>query len=379
MYYTYSDYLKNKYHEKVYKLPVNLPVTCPNRLNGACGCDFCAEQGTGFEALNPQLSVTEQLTLTREKIEKKYHAHKFIAYFQNYTNTFLPIDRFEKYMREGASFPDVVEISISTRPDCIRSDYLEILEKIRSEFQVEITLELGLQTVNYHTLRNIHRGHTLAEFIDAMWMIRDYHFDTCAHVILNLPGDDLIDAIESAKILSALQVSTVKLHSLYIAKNTRLCEAYENGTITLCSKEDYITRAITFLEYLNPEIAVERLFSRIPENDAVFCNWGTSWWKLKDENEADGEIIGFLPGDPDAGFAHTLGKIVIRLEDGTEVRASGIKHRYLDEIWHNQDKYMGRIVKVNFHEYTPDGSLRHPRLKWPKCLRDTEERVGDKE
>ncbi len=90
-------------------------------------------------------------------------------------------------------------------------------------------MELGLQTVNYHTLRNIHRGHTLAEFIDAMWMIRDYHFDTCAHVILNLPGDDLIDAIESAKILSALQVSTVKLHSLYIAKNTRLCEAYENG------------------------------------------------------------------------------------------------------------------------------------------------------
>ncbi|MGK2894920.1 ATP-dependent DNA ligase [Klebsiella michiganensis] len=104
-----------------------------------------------------------------------------------------------------------------------------------------------------------------------------------------------------------------------------------------------------------------------------------NWWKMKDENEADGEIIGFLPGDPDAGFAHTLGKIVVRLEDGTEVRASGLKHRYLDEIWLNQDKYMGRIVKVNFHEYTPDGSLRHPRLKWPSCLRDTEDRIGDKE
>ena len=104
-----------------------------------------------------------------------------------------------------------------------------------------------------------------------------------------------------------------------------------------------------------------------------------SWWKMKDENEADGEIVGFLPGDPDAGFAHTLGKIVVRLEDGTEVRASGLKHRYLDEIWLNQDKYMGRIVKVNFHEYTPDGSLRHPRLKWPFCLRDTEDRIGDKE
>lgn len=304
MYYTYSDYLKNKYHEKVYKLPVNLPVTCPNRCNGKHGCDFCAEQGTGFEALNHQLSVTEQLQLTRKKIEKKYHAHKFIAYFQNYTNTFLPPEQFEHYMREGADFPDVLEIAVSTRPDCIRSDYLDILDKIRTECQVEITIELGLQTVNYHTLKNIHRGHTLAEFIDAMWMIQAYPFETCAHVILNLPGDDLTDAIETAKILSALHINTVKLHSLYIAKNTRLCEAYENDTITLCSKEDYISRAITFLEYLNPEIAVERLFSRIPEKDAVFCNWGTSWWKLKDEllnkmleqNSYQGKLYNYLHG-----------------------------------------------------------------------------------
>ena len=283
MYYQYSDYLKNKYHEKVYKLPVNLPVTCPNRLNGLSGCDFCAEKGTGFEALNCTMSVTEQLDMTRKKIEQKYHAHKFIAYFQNYTNTFLPLEQFELFIREGAIFPDIVEISISTRPDCIRPDYLDILDKIRQEYHVEITLELGLQTVNYHTLETIHRGHTLAEFIDAMWMIRDYPFETCAHVILNLPGDTLIDSIETAKILSALRISTVKLHSLYIAKNTRLCEAYENGTITLCSKDEYIRRAIAFLEYLDPGIAVERLFSRIPEKDAVFSNWGTSWWKLKDE------------------------------------------------------------------------------------------------
>ncbi len=104
-------------------------------------------------------------------------------------------------------------------------------------------MELGLQTVNYHTSEKISRGHTLAEYIDAVCgCISRYHYDICTHVILNLPGDEMDDAIESAKILSALQVSTVKLHSLYIAKNTRLCEAYENGTITLCSKEDYITQ-----------------------------------------------------------------------------------------------------------------------------------------
>ncbi|HGL3854441.1 TPA: DNA ligase [Klebsiella aerogenes] len=104
-----------------------------------------------------------------------------------------------------------------------------------------------------------------------------------------------------------------------------------------------------------------------------------SWWKMKDEIEADGEIIGFKPGKPDSAFAHTLGSVTIRLENDVVVEASGIKHRYLDEIWLNQDKYMGRIVKVNAHEETPDGSLRHPRLKWPSCLRDTEDRIGDKE
>lgn len=104
-----------------------------------------------------------------------------------------------------------------------------------------------------------------------------------------------------------------------------------------------------------------------------------SWWKLKDEDSEDGEIIDFEPGDQDSGFAHTLGKIVIRLENGVIVRASGIKHKYLDEIWNNQEKYRGRIVEVHCHEKTPDGSLRHPRLKWPKCLRDTEDRIGDKD
>lgn len=103
------------------------------------------------------------------------------------------------------------------------------------------------------------------------------------------------------------------------------------------------------------------------------------WWKLKDENEADGEIIGFKPGDPDSEFKDTLGSVTVRLESGVIVDALGIKHQYLDEIWNNQDKYAGRIVKVNFHEYTPDGSLRHPRLKWPSCLRDDDDRIGDKE
>ena len=283
MYNSYSQYLQKQYGEKVYKLPVNLPVTCPNRQNGNRGCAFCAGCGTGFEAMEQTVPVATQLLETKVHIERKYHAHKFIAYFQNYTNTFLPVEQFLRFLREAANVPDIVEIAVSTRPDCIREDYLEALLSVKKEYHVNISIELGLQTVNYHTLREIGRGHTLAEFLDAILQIKKYGFQICAHVILNLPNDHLEDCIETAKCLSALRIDAVKIHSLYIAKNTRLCEDYENGTITLCSKEDYITRAITFLEYLNPEIAVERLFSRIPENDAVFCNWGTSWWKLKDE------------------------------------------------------------------------------------------------
>lgn len=187
LYHKYSDYLKQKYGEKVYKLPVNLPITCPNRIDGH-GCSFCAEAGTGFEAMDSSVSVTEQLIKTKELISRKYHANKYIAYFQNYTNTFMPVEMFEKYIQEAARVSDIVEISISTRPDCIRKDYLDILNRVRDEYHIEITIELGLQTVNYHTLDFISRGHGLAEFLDAVQTIKEYHFTICTHVILNLPG-----------------------------------------------------------------------------------------------------------------------------------------------------------------------------------------------
>ena len=282
LYNKYSEYLKNKYGEKVYKLPINLPITCPNRI-GSSGCSFCAEVGTGFEAMDSIHSVSEQLNTTKKLIERKYKAQKYIAYFQNYTNTFMSLEQFRAYVTEAAQSPDVVELSISTRPDCIRDSYLNVLLDIKNTYHIDINIELGLQSVNYHTLDAINRGHGLAEFIDAVLQIKKYPFTICTHVILNLPNDSIRDAIETAKILSALKIDIVKLHSLYIAKNTKLSTQYKSGTIKICSKEEYLNRVIAFLEYLSPEIVVERLFSRVPEEDADFSNWSTSWWKLQDE------------------------------------------------------------------------------------------------
>lgn len=283
LYNSYSEYLKNKFGEKVYKLPINLPVSCPNRIDGA-GCAFCAGVGTGFEAMEAHNSVTQQLTQTQKLIEKKYHAKKYIAYFQNYTNTFLELQRFRAYLWEAAKFPGIVEISVSTRPDCITSDYLDVMQEIQENTGIEMNIELGLQTANYHTLALIDRGHGLAEFIDAVLQIKKYvGFTICTHVILNLPGDDLQDVKETARILSALGIDIVKLHSLYIPYHTKLYDMYMEHKITMCSKEEYYERVITFLEQIPETMVVERLFSRVPEEDAVFSNWGTSWWKMKEE------------------------------------------------------------------------------------------------
>ena len=281
-YYKYSDYLKKTYGTKVYKLPVNLPITCPNRTEDG-GCTFCSEKGTGFEAMPASVSVERQLETSRDLIRRRYKTEKFIAYFQNYTNTFMPLFQFRQYMQAAACTEDVVELAISTRPDCIADSYLKVLAGLAEEDTVHICIELGLQTVNYHTLDTVRRGHGLAEYVDAMLRIAPYGFSTCTHVILNLPGDSPRDCVETAKLISVLGTTLVKIHSLYIAKGTVMAEEYANGRLDPGTKEDYYERLKLFLEYLSPDISVERLFSRIPEEDSLFSNWGTSWWKLQDE------------------------------------------------------------------------------------------------
>lgn len=284
LYNEYSNFLKEKYGEKVYKLPVNIPCTCPNRDGtiGHGGCTFCAEVGTGFEMLNNTISVKEQLKQNMDYISKKYKAKKFIAYFQNYTNTYVKFDMFKQYIKD-AIMDNIVEISISTRPDCIGEEYLEFLNDIKEQYNINFSIELGLQTVNYHTLISINRGHTLAEFIDAVLRIKKYDFEICTHVILNLPGDNIVDTVEAAKILSVLKIDQVKIHSLYIMENTKLGILYKNKEITVITEEEYVERVVTFLEYLDKNITVQRLAGRAPKENSLFVNWGMSWWKIKDD------------------------------------------------------------------------------------------------
>jgi len=283
-YYPYSTYQKEKYGKKVYKIPINLPVTCPNRDGtlGVDGCDFCAEEGAGFEALSSEKPVKEQLEENINYIGKRYGVDIFSAYFQNYTNTYMPMKDFKQYM-EGVLDDRIVELAISTRPDCVSDEQLDYLKEYKQIHDKNIVMELGLQTANYHTLFRINRGHGLAAFIDATNRIKQRGLEVCAHVIINLPGDEDLDMIETADILSALKVEQVKLHALYIMKNTIMGNQYEQGELSIISRDDYQRRVILFLMHLNPEIAVQRLIGRAPKENSLFVNWKTSWWKIRDE------------------------------------------------------------------------------------------------
>jgi len=320
MYNRYSNYLKQKYGCSVYKLPINLPVSCPNRKGGTLppflcsikpvnqpllhGCTFCGEIGTGFEAMPNTASVTEQLAAGATKMREIYKAEKFIAYFQNFTNTFMPLNQFISYINEAASFPGVCEIAVSTRPDCIAKPYLDALSEAAHKYNISVSIELGLQTANYHTLSKVNRGHTLAEFIDATLQIKPYNFDICAHAILNLPWDTTFDAIETAKIISALQIKQVKLHALYILKDTPIAQQYLSGEFTLITADEYIERVIIFLEHLSPNIVVQRVIGRSPLNGSIFSNWGKSWWvihdaiiaKMQKENRQQGQMYNYIGG-----------------------------------------------------------------------------------
>ncbi|WP_297965334.1 TIGR01212 family radical SAM protein [uncultured Anaerovibrio sp.] len=311
VYNTFSEYLINRYGEKTYKLPIALNPsyiddngvtqswTCPNRdgSRGVGGCSFCGEIGAGYENLPAEMSITEQIAANKAHIVPKYKATKFIPYFQNFTNTYMPLEQFAGFLQEAAQAEGVVAVYIATRPDCVREDYLQVMQDMARKYNIDICVELGLQTVNYHTLDKINRGHSLAEFIDAVLRVKKYGLQTCAHLILNLPWDTDRDAREAAHIMSALRLDQVKLHALYIVNGTVMAKQYEKGELELIGRDEYQRRVILFLRHLSPDIVLQRLIGRAPAENTLFSNWSTGWFKIRDGIIRQMEEQGLRQGD----------------------------------------------------------------------------------
>ncbi|MFO7881711.1 MAG: TIGR01212 family radical SAM protein [Kosmotogaceae bacterium] len=268
-----KSHLKKRYGELIYRLPIDAGFTCPNRdgTKGTRGCIYCDSTGSGF-SVDGSKSLKKQAEERKAKLKRR-GINKFIAYFQAMSNTYCTVDKLNE-LYSSVLEDDIAVLDVSTRPDLVPENILSLLESYKEK--LDVIVEFGLQTSNKTTLKMLNRGHDIFDFIDAVVRAKDHGLEVVAHVIVNLPWDNLEDVIETSKLLSSLKLDGVKIHSLYIVENTPLGQMYKNGRVNVCSLEEYIERVIIFLEYLSSNIVIHRLASDPPREGTLFGNWGLS-------------------------------------------------------------------------------------------------------
>ena len=275
-YYSLHAMLQERFHEKVYKLSLNGGMTCPNRDGtlGTRGCIFCSAGGSGDFAADRILSVTKQIEQQKALIAKKRPVHKFIAYFQAYTNTYAPVPYLEKLFREAICHPDIVALSIGTRPDCLGEDVLDLLDRLNRIKPVWV--ELGLQTIHEDTARYIRRGYALDCFEKAVKDLRARSLEVIVHTILGLPGEDRERTLQTIRYLNGQPIQGIKLQLLHVLKGTDLALDYERGLFETLTMESYLTLLIACLERLSPDIVVHRLTGDGPKDLLIAPVWSSA-------------------------------------------------------------------------------------------------------
>ena len=275
-YYSLHAMLQERFHEKVYKLSLNGGMTCPNRDGtlGTRGCIFCSAGGSGDFAADRLLSVTKQIEQQKALIAKKRPVHKFIAYFQAYTNTYAPVPYLEKLFREAICHPDIVALSIGTRPDCLGDDVLDLLDRLNRIKPVWV--ELGLQTIHEDTARYIRRGYALDCFEKAVKDLRARSLEVIVHTILGLPGEDRERTLQTIRYLNGQPIQGIKLQLLHVLKGTDMALDYERGLFETLTMESYLTLLIACLERLSPDIVVHRLTGDGPKDLLIAPVWSSA-------------------------------------------------------------------------------------------------------
>lgn len=256
---SFGEYLKDLFGEKVYKVTLDAGFSCPNRDGTLSkeGCIFCDDTGSFSRLYSNSLSVKEQLITGMDKIKNRYHAQKFLAYFQAYTNTYKSTEEL-KEIYDSVFIENVVGMSIGTRPDCVDEEKLDLISSynINNRF---IQIEYGIQSVHDKTLKLINRGHDFECFQRACKLSKERGLKICAHVILGLPNESHEDMMETAKTLANMEIDGIKIHMLAVMERTKIHKMFENGEINLMSEEEYISTVCDFMEYLPPNTVIQRL------------------------------------------------------------------------------------------------------------------------
>lgn len=259
-------YIKETFHEKLYKLSLNAGCTCPNR-DGTCGtrgCIFCSRGGSGDFAADVSLSIPEQLRVEKEKKKSKYPGHSYIAYFQAYTNTYGPLEVLEKAFTQALTDPEVKVLSIATRPDCLSAEILDLLERL--SLIKPVWIELGLQTIHESTAEFIRRGYPLPVFEEALKKLRALGLSVIVHTILYLPGESEADMLETIEYLNRQDIQGIKLQLLHVLKDTDLYDYYLEHPFFLPTMEEYLEFLGTCLCCLRPDIVIHRLTGDGPKS-----------------------------------------------------------------------------------------------------------------
>lgn len=260
-YYSLNHYLKHTYGEKVHKIALNGGMSCPNRdgTAGNGGCIFCSAGGSGEFASDAALPVTQQIEEGKRLLSSKRNRQctSYIAYFQAYTNTYAPVDYLRRIFTEAISHPDIVGLSIATRPDCLPPETVSLLHEL--SLQKPVWIELGLQTMHERTAAFINRGYPLACFESAMKRLREAGLPVIVHLILGLPGESQSDVLRTIQYLNTIGIHGVKLQLLHVLKGTGLAQLYEAGAFTPLTQEAYTDTIISCLEHLSGRTVIHRL------------------------------------------------------------------------------------------------------------------------
>jgi len=284
---SYGSYLRRRFGCRVSKVNVDGGFTCPNRdgVRGTGGCIYCDNRSFSPGGIQGVIPIEEQMAAGMAYHRVRLGSERFIIYFQKYSNTYAPVEKLQDLYRRALSHPDVVGISVGTRPDCLGEDVLDLLEEIAREYYV--CLELGLQSVNDEVLRRINRGHSFAEYLAALEGAAGRGFEICTHLIYGFPGDTRETLIKTAEIISSLPIDSLKIHQLHAVRGTVLADMYRRGDFVPLSHRDYVTAVSDFLEMLPPRITIQRLYGSAPLAIRVAPAWdlknNAMWYSIVNE------------------------------------------------------------------------------------------------
>jgi radical SAM protein (TIGR01212 family) len=255
-YHTLAYHNRRTFGGRIYKAVLDGGFTCPNLdgIKGTTGCLFC-DGGSG--AFTQKLSVTQQLTLEMQRIRRKVPDARAIAYFQVHTNTYAPVSRLRELYEEALQFPDIIGLSVGTRPDCLPQDVLDYLGDLNR--RTYLTVDLGVQTVHDRTAAQFRRGYDFGTFLRGYHALQERGIRTCLHIINGLPDENADAMLETAQVLGQLRPQAVKLQLLHILEGTPYADLWRNGKIPVLSQEAYTDIVVRQLEYFPPETVIERV------------------------------------------------------------------------------------------------------------------------